>query len=93
MDDALLVRGFERLGDLPRDRQRLVERNRPAAMRSASVGPSTSSMTRARSPFDFLEAIDRARCCGWFSDASDLGFAFEAREAVGIARERVRAGP
>ena len=29
MDDALLVRGFERLGDLPRDRQRLVERNRP----------------------------------------------------------------
>ena len=29
MDDALLVRRFERLGDLPRDRQRLVERNRP----------------------------------------------------------------
>ncbi len=25
MDDPLLVRGFERLGDLPRDRQRLVE--------------------------------------------------------------------
>ena len=30
MDDALLVRGFERLGDLPRDGQRLVERDRPA---------------------------------------------------------------
>ena len=29
MDDALLVRRFERLGDLLRDRQRLVERNRP----------------------------------------------------------------
>ena len=27
MDDALLVRGFERLGDLFRDRQRLVERD------------------------------------------------------------------
>ena len=26
MDDALLVRGFERLRDLPRDRQRFVER-------------------------------------------------------------------
>ena len=26
MDDPLLVGGFERLGDLPRDRQRLVER-------------------------------------------------------------------
>ena len=29
MDDALLVRRLERLGDLPRDRQRLVDRNRP----------------------------------------------------------------
>ena len=29
MNDAVLVRGFERLGDLLRDRQRLVERNRP----------------------------------------------------------------
>ena len=28
MDDALLVRGLERLGDLPRDRQCLVERDR-----------------------------------------------------------------
>ena len=28
MDDPLLVSGFERLGDLPRDRQRLVQRNR-----------------------------------------------------------------
>ena len=27
MDDALLVRGFERVGNLPRDRQRFVERN------------------------------------------------------------------
>ena len=31
MDDALLVRRFERVGDLPRDRQRLVERDRSAA--------------------------------------------------------------
>ena len=30
VDDPLLVRRFERLGDLPRDRQRFVERNRPA---------------------------------------------------------------
>ena len=30
MDDALLVRRLERLGDLPRDRQRLVERDRAA---------------------------------------------------------------
>ena len=30
MDDPLLVRRFERLADLPRDRQRLVERHRSA---------------------------------------------------------------
>ena len=30
MDDALLVRRFERVGDLPRDRQRLLQRNGPA---------------------------------------------------------------
>ena len=48
MDDALVVRGFERVGDLPRDRQRLVDRRSgPCAIRSASVGPSTSSMTSA----------------------------------------------
>ncbi len=29
MDDALIMRGFERLGDLPGDRKRLVERNGP----------------------------------------------------------------
>ena len=29
MNDAVLVRGFERLGDLPRDRQRFVDRDRP----------------------------------------------------------------
>ena len=48
MDDALLVRGFERVGDLPRDRQRLVERQSGrAAMRSRERRPSTSSMTSA----------------------------------------------
>ena len=31
VDDAVLVRGFERVGDLPRDRQRFVERQRSAA--------------------------------------------------------------
>ena len=29
MDDALRVRGFERFGDLPRNRQRVVQGNRP----------------------------------------------------------------
>ena len=48
MDDALLVRRFEGVGDLPRDGERVVHRQRLAAMRSASVSPSTSSITSAR---------------------------------------------
>ena len=47
MDDALLVRRFERLGDLLRDRQRLVERNRrPARSDRRASAPSTSSITK-----------------------------------------------
>ena len=53
MDDALLVRGFERLGDLPRDRQRLVERRRGRARCARErSSPSTSSITSARTPLD-----------------------------------------
>ena len=54
VNDALLVRGFERFGDLPRDRQRLSSGIGPCAIRSASVGPSTSSMTRARDAVRFF---------------------------------------
>jgi hypothetical protein len=52
MDDALLVRRFQRFADLPRDRQRLCSGIGPRAMRSASVQPSTSSSTSAGAPFD-----------------------------------------
>ena len=52
MDDAFLVRGLERLGDLAGDGEGVGQgcprhqRVRAAAMSSASVGPGTSSMTR-----------------------------------------------
>ena len=45
VDDALLVRGFERLRYLRGDWERLFERNPSSARRSAIVGPSTSSIT------------------------------------------------
>ncbi len=65
MDDALLVRGLERFGDLPRHRQRLVERAAArGAMRSASVVAldeldRPSAQRAARRLFD---AVDGARC-------------------------------
>jgi len=49
MDDAAVVRVFEGLGQFARDGEGLIERKGALAMRSASVGPSTSSMMRARS--------------------------------------------
>src|SRR6516164_4213281 len=55
--------------------------NCPWEIRSASVGPSTSSMTSARTSTPWMAAI-----LGWFSDQR-LGFAGEACEPVGIGGE------
>ena len=49
MDDPLFVRGFERLGDLLRDRQRLVDRNN-----------SLSDAVREGRP---LDQFHHQRCC------------------------------
>ena len=59
MDDSLLVRRFERVGDLFGDGQRFVERD-GAAARSARArsSPSTSSITERVSPPCFFEAVD-----------------------------------
>ena len=48
MHDALLVRRFEGIGNLLREGHRLVERDPASAIRSASVSPSTNSITSAR---------------------------------------------
>ena len=61
MNDALLVRGVERVGNLPRDRR---APHRSAAglrsRRSARVAPSTSSSTSAVRPSQILQPVDRA---------------------------------
>ena len=62
MDDPLVVRGLERLGDLPGDVERVGNPIAPRVSRSASVGPSTSSMTSAMTPAAVLDSVDRARC-------------------------------
>ena len=55
VDDALLVRGFERLGNLLRNRQRFIDGNRP--LRDA---------VRERRPLDQLHH-ERTRCRPIFS--------------------------
>ena len=50
---------FERLGDLLRDRQRLVDRDRAAARsRCDRSSPSTSSITSGTHTARFFEAVD-----------------------------------
>ena len=50
MDDALCMCGRERVRNLRRDRQDSSTAMAPRAMRSPSVGPSTSSITSAIVP-------------------------------------------
>ena len=62
MDDALLVRGFERLGDLFRDRQRLVERNRAPRDAVRQRRPFDEFQHERRHAAGVFEAVDRRRC-------------------------------
>ena len=78
MNDAVLVSGGKRVGDLPRDRQRFVDRQRPAAMRSASVGPSTSSYQRWPAS---VASIHRSTRCSMIQRCQQLRFALETRDA------------
>jgi hypothetical protein len=97
MDDAVLVCGLERLGDLPRDWECLGDRNRPLG-----------DPVRQRRPFDqlqherhtgpakaghhvciFLEPVDAADV-RMIQRSERLRLALEARYALRIVREGVR---
>ena len=90
VNDAVLVRGLERLGDLPSD---------PSASaigipdrflsRSSSVSPSTTSRTRAHAAVDTLQAVNR-RDVGMIERGQHARLAFEPREPLRVCRERGR---
>ena len=63
MDDALLVRGFERFGDLASDRQSLNDSQRPG--REPIGEGRTFARTSPASSRPYMAALS-----GWFSDAS-----------------------
>ena len=87
VDDALLVRGFERLGDLlARSAAPHQPESVPRAIRSASVGPSTSSITSARPPAGSLDPVDR-RDIRMVQRREDCGLALEPGEPLGVLCE------
>ncbi len=84
MDDAGAVRPVEGVGDLDREAQRLVERQRPASRsRSASVSPSRYSMTRKSMPSSRPTSWS-VQMCGWFRLRDRPRFALEAVRAVAV---------
>ncbi len=59
MDDPLLVRGFERLGDLLRDGQRFIERDRAARDALRQIVALDEFHHERGDACAFLEAVDR----------------------------------
>ena len=86
----MLVRRFERFGDLPGIGSASSIGIGPCAMRSASVAPSTSSITSALTPPDpgiALESVDRGDV-RMIQRRQHFGFALKARQSPGIGRKR-----
>ena len=86
MDDALLVRGVERVRDLPRDRQRLVERQRPlrhAIGERLAFDQFQHQRVDAVAVFDAVNRGD----VRMVQRGEQPGLALEAGETVGIGRE------
>src|SRR5215510_4731929 len=89
MDDALLVRGFERLGNLPCERQRLDERQRPARdppIERLAVDELHDEEVPHAGLFEAVELRDMRM----IERRESLRLALEARDPIGIGRERVR---
>ena len=88
VDDPLLVRRFESLGNLSRDRQSLVDRHRPAHDPLREVFPIDELHDEREDATGFLEAVDvcnvRVVECG-----ERLCFAREPRKPVAVAGEHV----
>ena len=89
VDDPLLVRGFERVGDLLRDRQRFVERDRAARQPLRQIVAFDQFHDERMHAAGFFKSVNVAML-GWLRDASDLRLALKPREPIGVAREQIR---
>ena len=92
MDDALIVRGFEGLRDLLRDRQRVGERHRSARDQHREVVAFDEFHDQRAHAAQVLEAVD-VRDIGMVQRREDLRFAFEASESIGVVGKGLAAAP
>src|SRR5258705_5849025 len=89
MDDALLVRRFKGFGDLPRDWQRLVERNPTPRDPLRQVLTLDQFQHEPAYAARIFQAVDM-RDVRMIEGRERLRFAREACQAIGIAGEGVR---
>ena len=89
MDDALLVRGFKRFRDLFRDRQRFVDRDRPARNALRQIVALDQFHHQRANTAGFFEAVN-VRDIRMVQGRERLCFAGEPGQPVGVAGECVR---
>ena len=86
MDDSLLVRRFQRLRDLLRDGQRLIERNRPASDPLRQIVALDEFHHERGEAHAFFEPVDGGDV-GMIQGREHFGFALKPRQPVVIRRE------
>ena len=89
MNDALLMRGFERVGNLLRDRQCLIERHCPACDPLRQILALDEFHRERAHAVTLFEAVN-VRDVRMVERRERLRFAREPREAIGVVGERVR---
>jgi hypothetical protein len=87
MNDALLVCRFQRLGDLLRDRQRFVERDRTTHEALRQV-VALDQFHHQRDPVHALLEAEDLRDVRMVERRKYFGFALKARQPLGIGRQR-----
>ena len=92
MDDPLLMRGFERLGDLRRHRQRVGHRDRAARDPLREVLALDELHDQRRDAVGFFDAVDGGDV-RMIQRGQHASLAVEARAALGIGAEDLRAAP
>ena len=86
VNDPLLVRGFERLGDLLRDRQRFVDRDRATRDALGQVLALDQFHHERGDAAAFFEAVDGGDV-RMVERGEHLGFALKSRQPVVVCRE------
>jgi hypothetical protein len=83
VDDAAVVRRFERIGHLPRDRQRFVDGNRTAGDSRRQIFALDQLHHQRRRAAGFLDAVD-LRDARVIERGQDFGFALKPRHSLGV---------